>query len=193
MSLSPQGQTLLQLLVDKIRDGRFTRVNGRAVGDTEWWSGEIRAAIVYDWSIFVNDTPPPTLPELIEFTRAVVEGRVALLESTIRTRCEGLRCRARQYYAGSDGRLKCEVCGWTKPDNRFSGHIVELHHIRPLADLPSDGSTLTLAEAIASLAPLCPNCHRCAHSRRGDRNTFTIEELKTMVPSRLPDSGIYGD
>lgn len=247
MNLSPKGQAILQLLVDRIREGRITpddpetffgykeihdslglsksgphwgsslthqgmgdlanwlraeghpavtglivsqqsftpgdgyfEVNGHTPGDRKWWADEIRSAITYDWSTYVTDDVLPTYPELLEFTHAIVEGKLATVEVTARTRCELLRKRARQFYT-RDGRLCCEICGWSKPDNRFSGDIVELHHVRPLHELSADGVTMTLKDAIASLAPLCPNCHRCAHSRRGDRRTFTMNELKKMI------------
>jgi hypothetical protein len=164
-------------------DGYF-EVNGHALGDNQWWANQIRLAISYDWSPFVIDTPMPTYAELMDFTSAVIEGRVSTIDVTTRSRCEALRRRARQYYVRKDGRLYCEICGWTKPDNRFSGDIVELHHIRPLHELSPDGVTMLLKDAISSLAPLCPNCHRCAHSRRGDRRTFTMEELRKLIHKR---------
>ena len=161
-------------------DGYYT-VNGRNVGDVEWWANQIRSAILYDWSDFVDDIELPSYPELIDFTKLIAEGRLSMVSQITRSRCDTLRRRARAYYVGVDGLLACEVCGWSKPDNRFSGDIVELHHARPLAEIPADGITLTLADAISSMVPLCPSCHRCAHSRRGERSTFTIEELKSMI------------
>jgi predicted HNH restriction endonuclease len=77
--------------------------------------------------------------------------------------------------------LRCEVCGWFKSDNRISGDIVELHHMRPLAEAPDQGRRLSLAEAIRSLVPLCPTCHRIAHSRLGGGD-FTLERLKEIIP-----------
>jgi predicted HNH restriction endonuclease len=163
-------------------DGYF-EVYGRPLNDRDWWAEQVRRAIAFDWSPYVDDDPTPTLAELLAFTRAVVEGAVTTVPVEVRSRCEALLKRARQYYRGADGKLRCEVCGWHKPDNRISGDIVELHHIRPLAELPSDGVRLTLRDAIQSLAPLCPCCHRIAHSRIGGR-TFTLDELKTIIPKR---------
>ena len=164
-------------------DGYFA-VNGRIPGDRTWWENEIRSAIIYDWSPFVTDNPLPSHPELVAFTQAIAEGKMTTIDVAIRERCEQLRKRARQFYS-RNGTLSCEICGWSKPDNRFRGDIVELHHIRPLHELSADGVTMTLKDAIASLAPLCPNCHRCAHSRKDDRRTtFSMEELRAMIPMR---------
>jgi 5-methylcytosine-specific restriction protein A len=161
-------------------DGYF-KVNGRSIGDSNWWSDQVRKAIAFDWSPYVEDDTTPLLDELKRFTQAVVEGTLSTIPVEVRSRCEALRKRARQYYRSPDGKLRCEVCGWYKPDNRISGDIVELHHIRQLAKLPLDGVRLTMREAVQSLAPLCPCCHRISHSRIGGRS-FTLDELKTIIP-----------
>jgi predicted HNH restriction endonuclease len=129
----------------------------------------------------VEDDPLPTAADIFEFTEAVNEGKLNTVSVEVRQRCEALRKRAKQYYRQSDGKLLCEVCDWTKPDNRISGDIIELHHRRALADLPPEGTKLTMKEAIESLAPLCPTCHRIAHSRIGG-GSFSADELKTIIP-----------
>jgi hypothetical protein len=163
-------------------DGYF-ELFGRPDGDREWWAKQVRRSIAFDWSPYVNDDPTPTLDDLLAFTRAVVEGELSTVPVEVRSRCEALRTRARHYYRDADGLLRCEVCCWYKPDDRISGDIVELHHIRPLAELLPDGVRLTLNDAIQSLAPLCPCCHRIAHSHIGGR-IFTLDELKTIIPRR---------
>ena len=132
-------------------------------------------------SICVEDDPTPTADELSIFTTAVIEGTVNTVSVEVRTRCEALRRRATKFYRSADGKLRCEVCGWHKPDNRISGDIVELHHMRPLSDLPAAGTSLPIREAIESLVPLCPCCHRIAHSRIGGRS-FSLKELKAIIP-----------
>jgi hypothetical protein len=245
--LSQQGEKILQLLVDKIREGRFTpdvpesylgygeahgmlglevrghagrslrdqgladlanwihrrhfpaitglivdqttfrpgegyfEVYGRSPDDRVWWAEQVRAAIARDWSDCVEDEPKPSLEDLQIFSRAIVDGALGTVSQEVRTRCEALRRRARQYYRGADGKLRCEVCDWFKPDNRISGDIVELHHMRPLADAPAEGWRISLGEAIRSLVPLCPTCHRIAHSRLGG-GEFTLEKLKEIIP-----------
>jgi hypothetical protein len=161
-------------------DGYF-KVNSRPIGESKWWSDQMRRAIAFDWSPYVEDDTTPSLDELERFTQAVVEGALRTIPVEVRSRCEALRKRARQYYRSPDGKLRCEVCGWCKPDNRISGDIVELHHIRQLAKSPPDGVRLMLHEAVQSLAPLCPCCHRISHSRIGGRS-FTLAELKAIIP-----------
>jgi len=57
----------------------------------------------------------------------------------------------------------CRICG-LDPDTMYgdAGGIVEVHHIQPLA--LTNGPTAYDPET--DLIPLCPNCHRAAHTRR---------------------------
>ena len=175
---------LTGLIVDQTNfepgDGYY-HANNRPLNDRSWWMDQIRQAIAFDWSPYVDDDPTPTVEQLQSYTSAVIEGTVNTVSVEVRTRCEALRRRAKQFYRTADGKLKCEVCGWQKPDNRISGDIVELHHMRPLAGLPDQGVSLSMREAIESLVPLCPCCHRIAHSRIGGRS-FSLKELKNIIP-----------
>jgi predicted HNH restriction endonuclease len=62
----------------------------------------------------------------------------------------------------------------------IEGDIVQLHHRDPLATAPAEGRQLTIDEAIWSLIPLCPNCHRIAHAKP-DGGIFTLDELREIV------------
>lgn len=57
----------------------------------------------------------------------------------------------------------CSVCG-TDPSAIYgdAGSIIEVHHIQPLSG--ADGERLYNPET--DLIPLCPSCHRAAHTRR---------------------------
>lgn len=159
----------------------YFEVYGRVPDDRTWWSEQIRSAIAFDWSDYVHDDPLPSLDELLAFSNAVLEGTLSTTSVEVRIRCEALRRRARQFYRDPDGKLRCEVCRWFKPDNRILGDIVELHHLRPLSDQPPEGMRLFLQDAIRGLVPLCPCCHRIAHSKLGGGG-FTLDELKALVP-----------
>lgn len=70
----------------------------------------------------------------------------------------------------------CAACG-LDPYERYGkyGTIIEVHHLEPLSNLatpkPYDPST--------DLVPLCPNCHRVAHSRRP--LPWSISEVRSML------------
>lgn len=123
----------------------------------------------------------PTLAELNEYLRTFIvrEGKKGTQTVTVRERCETATLRAREHYQ-KNGVLRCEVCEWEKPEQGFSGTIIEMHHRDVLADSPEEGRRLTLAEAIERLAPLCPNCHRLAHARP-DGDIYSAEELKQLL------------
>ena len=70
----------------------------------------------------------------------------------------------------------CGACG-LEPRKRYGefGSIVEVHHLEPLANLkapkPYDPAT--------DLIPLCPNCHRVAHTRRPE--PWTVDDIRSML------------
>jgi hypothetical protein len=78
----------------------------------------------------------------------------------------------RQAARNSDGQLECEVCRFTTqcrypalPDD-----ICEVHHKRPLGELPGPVET-----NLSDLAVLCPNCHRAIHRTRP---MLTVEDFR---------------
>ncbi len=70
---------------------------------------------------------------------------------------------------------RCAVCA-LEPETLYgeAGNIIEVHHLEPVSSLavprPYDPAT--------DLVPLCPNCHRAAHTRRPV--PWTVEELKKL-------------
>lgn len=58
---------------------------------------------------------------------------------------------------------QCKVCG-VKPSELYgdAGDIIEVHHLQPLSS--SDG--VRTYNPATDLIPVCPNCHRAAHTRR---------------------------
>lgn len=78
-------------------------------------------------------------------------------------------------------RIHGSVCGvcHMDPAERYgeAGTIIEVHHLHPLAlsggPRPYDPST--------DLVPLCPNCHRAAHTRRPE--PWSPEELREKLAS----------
>jgi 5-methylcytosine-specific restriction protein A len=57
----------------------------------------------------------------------------------------------------------CHVCGFD-PQAAYgdAGSIIEVHHLQPL----SLAGTPRAYDPATDLVPLCPNCHRAAHTRR---------------------------
>lgn len=70
----------------------------------------------------------------------------------------------------------CGVCR-TDPQARYgtAGGIIEVHHIQPL----SLGDEMRPYDPETDLIPLCPNCHRAAHTRRPV--PWSPDELRAML------------
>ena len=70
----------------------------------------------------------------------------------------------------------CAVCG-LDPAARYgdAGAIIEVHHLQPLS---LAGEPRPYDPAL-DLVPLCPNCHRAAHTRRPE--PWTLEELREIL------------
>jgi len=71
---------------------------------------------------------------------------------------------------------RCVVCG-LEPTVQYAdaGDIIEVHHLEPVSML----STPRPYDPRIDLVPLCPNCHRAAHTRRPV--PYTIEELRERI------------
>ena len=70
----------------------------------------------------------------------------------------------------------CKACG-LEPRKRYGefGSIVEVHHLEPLANLNAPQPY----DPAIDLIPLCPNCHRVAHTRRPE--PWTVDEIRSMM------------
>ncbi len=97
----------------------------------------------------------------------------AILQSVVRRRERNPRNRLLCIRIHGE---KCFVCG-EAPLLKYgeAGSIIEVHHLEPVASLalprPYDPRT--------DLVPLCPNCHRAAHTRRP--LPFGMDELRAMM------------
>jgi predicted HNH restriction endonuclease len=67
---------------------------------------------------------------------------------------------------------KCYSCGFAPA----SSHLIDIHHLDPIAE----GERETKFE---DLIPLCPTCHRQAHSQRPP---MQIEDLKAWASENKP-------
>ncbi len=72
--------------------------------------------------------------------------------------------------------LQCKVCDFD-PARRYSNlrSIIEVHHIQPLSSLGQPRAY----DPSQDLIPLCPNCHRAAHTRRP--LPWSPDELRAML------------
>ena len=88
-----------------------------------------------------------------------------------RTLVERRKARALELH----GTLRCEACALDfgeRYGERGSGFI-EVHHTRPLHELPEGGKT-----RVDELALLCANCHRMVHRRRP---WLSVQDVAALV------------
>lgn len=72
---------------------------------------------------------------------------------------------------------RCAVCDFDF-EEKYGEHgkdFIEIHHIKPLSTL---GGAIEI-DAREDLVPVCPNCHRMLHRKRGD--VLSVEELKEII------------
>ncbi|HEY9249528.1 MAG: hypothetical protein WC205_08000 [Opitutaceae bacterium] len=123
--------------------------------------------------------------EEIAIVGIFAEGAQTQITAKTRERSVRLRDLAREHFAkrSPDGRLRCAACDWAPPIGLdLSGPIVEIHHEVAISTLPKEGHAHPFAEAVKFLIPLCPNCHRVLHAKRGG-GSFKLDELRSASVS----------
>ncbi len=71
----------------------------------------------------------------------------------------------------------CAACG-LEPRQRYgdnAGGIIEVHHLEPLANI----AVPRAYDPATDLLPLCPSCHRAAHTRRPA--PWEVEDIRRML------------
>lgn len=104
----------------------------------------------------------------------IEEGSIKNITIKWRIRSRQLIKKAREHFKNEDkeGKLRCVICGYFKPDF-VEREIVHIHHMEPLKDIPEEGITISIKDAIKNTMPLCPNCHSIVHSNEN----LTIDQI----------------
>ena len=139
---------------------KYTKVNGAEGVLTLTPKGRTR----------VKEKPAPSTPEQNDLENEhllVSEGYPRLTAMTAMARSKKMRTIALKKHGNS-----CSSCGLNFFD-KYKGlekDCMELHHVKPLSlgDRKSN---------INDLVPLCPNCHRVAHSKRPPLKVFEIRRM----------------
>jgi predicted HNH restriction endonuclease len=163
----------------------YFREYRRKPDDWDWWIKQVEASLAFDWSPYVRKVEVFS-PAEITAAGSFAEGARVEITAQIRERSQRLRDLAREYFSrqSPDGRLHCAACDWAPPATlELSSPIVEIHHGIGIHTYPADGKALPFEEAIRHLTPLCPNCHRVLHTKRGG-GSFTVEELRRGLSRR---------
>lgn len=110
----------------------------------------------------------------------VEEGVLGTREQKFRSRSKGLIELAKRHYAVND-KIPCETCHFDFLDfygDRGRGYI-EIHHTHPVHTYEIEGRREDITRALEKLVPLCSNCHRMIHRKRG--HLLSPKELKELI------------
>jgi 5-methylcytosine-specific restriction enzyme A len=101
------------------------------------------------------------------------EGRERLFISRRRERDPRLRKKAIEIHG-----VNCKACNFNFGEayGDWGEGFIEIHHAIPIATYSLEGDETNVEH---DLVPLCSNCHRMVHRRKG--NLLSLEELKAML------------
>ncbi|WP_434389838.1 HNH endonuclease [Melittangium boletus] len=101
------------------------------------------------------------------------EGRARVRLSSTAERDPSLRADAIRVHGA-----RCMACGFSFSETygEWGADFIEVHHLQPI----SDGERVT--NPAKDLVPLCANCHRMVHRKRGI--TLTLDELRAKLLTR---------
>ena len=93
------------------------------------------------------------------------------------------RSKANRDKAVSIHGTKCFGCGFDfeKSYGKRGKGYIEIHHIKPLYEFETE----VIIDPKTDLVPVCSNCHRMIHRKKGD--VLTMEDLKQLVTDNMED------
>lgn len=109
----------------------------------------------------------------------IEEGQQNTVNAAARKRSKKLRDAAVEHYGNRNGTINCVGCGFEGGSTYGSAGkgLIEIHHLKPIS---TAGETRAdIRQAIKSVAPLCPTCHRMVHRR--PKKVLTVAELKRLI------------
>lgn len=111
----------------------------------------------------------------------ITEGKVKTKPSKTKIRSKKLHDAAIKEYTSKDGSIKCAVCGFDFKNvyGELGEGFIEIHHEKPIYQMPSAGTTACIKDAIKYVKPLCSNCHRMIHRKKNV--ILTIQQLKDIL------------
>lgn len=114
----------------------------------------------------------------------VSEGRKKTVTVQVYERSKLLRKKAIDFYT-QNGKIVCQACGFDfySVYGSLGRGYIEIHHQKPVYQYEETDFLQLIAEAMEDLIPLCSNCHRMVHRKRG--KLVSLKKLKEI----LDDSG----
>lgn len=123
---------------------------------------EVQGTVSVEEAVADIEARKKALIEDVQRQEQFAEGDAWEEECQIRKRSSQAIRACVEHYFKRDGLLRCQHCGWTRPEG-YAGRIIEIHHIVPVAEREGAYSI----DPIKDLVPLCPTCHRLVHDSSG--------------------------
>lgn len=116
--------------------------------------------------------------KVIYYDENISEGKSSLKTVVVRERSKKLRDMAIVHFSDSEGRIKCCICGYEFAEKYgdYGKGYIEIHHKKPVYQYEDKDIDNVLADAIDNLAPVCANCHRMLHHKKGK----SFDEVKQI-------------
>ena len=113
----------------------------------------------------------------------ISEGRKKSVTTQVYERSKLLRDRTIEYYT-RDGVIVCAACGFDfyKTYGELGRGYIEIHHQKPVYQYEESDFSRLVTVAIKDLIPLCANCHRIVHRKKGD--PLSIQELADILANQ---------
>ncbi len=120
-------------------------------------------------------------PNIINENLIIREGRQHTTTSVAYERSDAVRRAAIEYYRRKDGHIGCEICGFDflKVYGERGRDYIEIHHEKPLFETEGKERKAFLSEAVQSVKPVCPNCHKMIHRSRDD--FLSVPDMKKLI------------
>lgn len=121
-----------------------------------------RKIFIYDENIFIS------------------EGRRRAASTQTYERSKKLRDIAIEHYT-VDGRIICAACRFDfyKEYGDIGRGYIEMHHQKPIFQYEETDFSRVISDALKDLIPLCSNCHRIIHRKKG--NPLSLQELRKIL------------
>lgn len=110
----------------------------------------------------------------------ISEGKKKTVTTQVYERSRVLRDKAIEIYT-QDGIIVCHACGFDffQAYGEIGHGFIEIHHGKPIFQYEDEDFPRFLDDAVKDLTPLCSNCHRMIHRKRG--NPLTVWELRKII------------
>lgn len=118
-----------------------------------------------------------------DYSKIVIEeGALEFRTSKQRKRSQKLKQVAIEELKKMHGnKLLCDVCSFSfsKCYGEYGKDYIEIHHVEPVHLNDIRGAMILLSKALKKVAPVCSNCHRIIHRKKG--KMLSIMQLKQIV------------